>query len=224
MSTEVQRFPLAWPAGWQRTPKGARRRAAFSKVKTQHYQSSTPGVQGYTRRSNEALSVSDATARLSAELRRLGAHEGWVLSTNVTLRLDGLPYSNQREPEDRGAAVYFRLGATRAPIVLACDKWDRVADNIAAIAGHIEAMRAQDRYGVGSLDQAFAGYAALPANTAANWRHVFGLEDKAAVTWGEVEAAFTALARKAHPDAGGSHEEMARLTEAKAFARKELRA
>jgi hypothetical protein len=56
--------------------------------------------------------------------------------------------------------VYFKLhGKDR---VLACDKWDRVADNIAAIAAHIDAIRRQDRYGVGTIDQAFAGYSALP--------------------------------------------------------------
>jgi hypothetical protein len=48
-----------------------------------------------------------------------------------------------------------------------------VADNIAAIAAHIDAIRRQDRYGVGTLDQAFAGYvcrrAIINASTRNRW-------------------------------------------------------
>lgn len=216
-----QRYPLSWPAGWVRTT-GGRRRAAFSRVKSTYAGSTVPG-QGYTRKDRSALSVNDATARLAGELRRLRVLDGdWLLSSNVRTRLDGLPYSNQGEPADPGVAVYFRLGAARKPRVLACDKWDRVADNIAAIAGHIEAIRAVDRYGVGSLDQAFAGYAALPANTAADWRAVLGFPAGSRPTWADVEERFRAAARRAHPDAGGSQDEFARLTEAKTFARQEL--
>ena len=62
-------------------------------------------------------------------------------------------------PDDPGVAVYFQLHDKER--VLACDKWDTVADNIAAIAAHIDGIRRQDRYGVGTIDQAFAGYSAL---------------------------------------------------------------
>jgi hypothetical protein len=217
-----RRYPLSWPTGWKRTING-RKRAAFGRVKSSYVPSSTPGGQGYTRRDRGSLSIAEAVNRLDVELRRLGVREGdWLISSNVQTRLDGLPYANRAEPADPGVAVYFRLGQQRKPRVLACDKWDRVADNIAAIAGHIDAIRAQERYGVGTLDQAFAGYAALPENTARDWRQVFGFADGSFPTWPDVEDKFRAAARAAHPDAGGSHEQMARLTEAKAFARKEL--
>ena len=145
------RFPLSWPDGWPRTKAGQRRRAAFG--------TKEPG--DYKR----PLSVAQAIDRLSGELYRLGArHE--LLSTNLDIRLDGLPRSGQAEPEDRGAAVWFRLKDN--PRCLACDRWDRVADNIAALAHHIDAMRRMDRYGVGNLEQAFAGYVALPAK-ATDW-------------------------------------------------------
>jgi len=143
---EVQRFPLQWPVGWKRTPAGDRKPARF----------------GVRRR--------DALARLQSELRMLGA-AAEVLSTNVVLRLDGLPRSGQAAPSDPGAAVYFTLKGK--PRCLACDRWTRVADNIAAIAAHVEAIRAVDRYGVGTMDQAFAGYAQLQAGPD-DWRSVLG--------------------------------------------------
>lgn len=84
-----------------------------------------------------------------------------VISSNVALRRDGLPYSNQRRPDDPGVAVYFRLKGK--PHVLACDRWLSPEENLWAIAKHIDAMRGQERWGVGTLEQAFTGYMALPA-------------------------------------------------------------
>jgi hypothetical protein len=116
--------------------------------------------------------------------------------------------------------VYFKLkGQDR---VLACDVWTRVADNLTAIAHHIDAIRAIDRYGVGNLEQAFAGYTALPAK-GQTWRTTLGFAPDQPVTREEVDAAFRERARSAHPDAEqGSHDAMASLTEARLEARKEL--
>ena len=44
------------------------------------------------------------------------------------------------------------------------------------------------------------------------------------VLMADVNEAFVEAAKRAHPDAGGNHDEMARLSEAKAFAKKELEA
>lgn len=214
MGGERERFPLSWPAGWKRTPYGSRRPAPFHKRASTG--SSSPG--GYAYVQNVRLSVGDATSRLLSELRRLGA-SSIIISSNLRIRGDGLPYADQaKRLEDPGVAVYFKIG--KGDRVLACDRWNSVADNMAAIAGHINAIRACDRYGVGSLEQAFAGYAALPANTAADWRSVFGLEGPVSVD--AVNARFRELAGAAHPDRGGSHDAMARLTEAKGFALREL--
>ena len=81
-------------------------------------------------------------------------------------------------PDDPGVAVYFQLHDKER--VLACDKWDTVADNIAAIAAHIDGIRRQDRYGVGTIDQAFAGYSALPppggtSRPTRPWHEVLGV-------------------------------------------------
>jgi len=190
-------YPLSWPTGWKRTMPIRRTRARFTRERHQ-------------------LSVNDATERLLVETERLGA-EGLIVSTNVELRLDGFPRANRPEPADPGVAVYFLLEDKRA--VLACDRWDRVADNIAAIAAHIEAIRAQERYGVGTLEQAFRGYLALPApNGERPWREVL----PGCATLAEAEAKYRARAKECHPDMEGHHAQMTDLNLAIAAARKEL--
>jgi hypothetical protein len=202
---DISRYPLTWPASWPRTSPAARQRARFGQAESE------------SRRTTTALSVDTAVQRLQAELWRLGAVD-YVLSTNLPITAEGV-FRSLREPEDPGAAIYFRVAGTQR--VLACDRWTRVADNVAAIAAHVDAIRAVDRYGVGTLDQAFAGYAALPASRAEeDWRVVLGVTANA--TLDEVETAFRQLARDHHPDVGGSHEAMARLTTARARAREAL--
>jgi hypothetical protein len=211
---QAQRYPLSWPVGWKRTPAGARQRARFAQKKT-NYHTRADGSR-YTSSQTLELSVAVAARRLEDELARLGA-DAPILSTNLVLRLDGGPRSDQREPEDPGAAVYFRFQGQ--PRTLACDRWPRVADNIAALAAHIEAIRAVDRYGVGTLEQAFAGYAALPSSTEDWW---LVLEVTPDATLDDVETAFKRLARVHHPDVGGAPEQMVRLTAARDLARKVL--
>lgn len=209
--SEQQRYPLSWPTGWKRTTAVQRSVATFAK---HGHQSVTRDGREVVRKTSRALSVTEAVERLQGELYRLGAtHE--ILSTNIRPRLDGSPDSRLSDPPDPGAAVYFRLkGKDRC---LACDRWTRVADNIAAIAQHIDALRRIERYGVGTMDQAFAGYAALPASPR-DWWIVLQVTPDA--TSAQVDDAFRRLAKAAHPDAGGSHEQMARLNAARDEARK----
>lgn len=212
----AQRFPLNWPVGWPRTPAHQRRPARFHGTRTNY---SSDGTSSW--RQKQTLTNAEAIARLGAELRRLGVHaDDWLISSNVKVRIDGLPYSNVGAVDDPAVAVYFRLrGAAR---VLACDAWTRVADNLAAVAAHVEAIRAIERYGVGTLDQAFAGYAALPPR-GSTWRTTLGFAPDQTVTPAQVDEAFRARAREAHPDAEkGSHDAMSSLTAARLEAREEL--
>lgn len=210
---DVPRYPLEWPLGWKRTPYHHRRPAKFGK---------RVGGVGEWKRS-ERLTVGDGLSRLTGELRRLGARNV-IISSNLRVRGDGLPYAGQaKQLDDPGVAVYFSLsGKSR---VLACDKWNSAADNLAAVAGHIEAIRAVDRYGVGTIEQAFAGYKALPADTAADWRVVlFGVKD-CRVTVGDVQAAYHRLAREKHPDiTKDDGAAMAHLNRARDYAMAELEA
>lgn len=204
----VERHPLSWPATWRRTPAAKRQRARFGSVSRKFgtpHQRPDGGTMTPSWNVRSRVSVHNALKRLSDELERLGAADALV-SSNLPVRLDGMPRSGAGEPDDPGVAVYFRL--RREQRVLACDRWDRVADNIAAIAAHISAIRAVDRYGVGTLEQAFAGYAALPAPQApTSWRAVLNYGDEP-VDVERVRRFYVDAARRAHPDAGGSDEQM----------------
>lgn len=193
-------YPLHWPTGWPRTPAHQRKRASFK----------SKDERGWMKE----LNALQATERLESELSLLRARDP-LLSTNRELRLDGRPRSDKGEPADPGAAIYFSLKGKS--IVLACDKWDRVADNIAALAKHIEALRGIDRWGVGTAEQAFAGYQALPAPDP--WWVVLGVAPGA--TFAELEAAYRRAAKVAHPDAGGSRAAWDRLQLAYAQAQTE---
>lgn len=194
--SEQRAFPLHWPAGWPRTPR--------NKVTFSHFG---------RNKSGRGHSMSHATDCLLHEIKLLG---GWavVISTNVELRRDGLPRSDRRTPDDQGAAVYFTLDQKR--VSLACDKWDRVECNVYAIAKHVEALRGQARWGVGSVQQAFAGYTALPEKRGPSCWEELGLAETA--TEEQVLAAWRQRAKEAHPDAGGSVEAFQTLSDAKDIA------
>jgi hypothetical protein len=145
------------------------------------------------------------------------AQRDLVISTNLALRRDGLPYAGQPQPVDTGVAVYFRVKGE--PRVLACDRWRKIEHNAWAVAKHIEALRGMERWGVGTLEQAFTAYPAITAGTSC-W-DILGLKCDGA-TSALVETSFKIRARRCHPDAGGSHEAMAELNNARIAALEEL--
>jgi hypothetical protein len=202
----TQAYPLQWPA--QRDRPRTRLTANFN----------TKTSKGQRR-----LTVPEAVDRLQREIDLLGAAQ-YVLSTNLLLRLDGWPRSGQPEPDDPGAALYIHLDGKDH--CLPCDRYDRVADNIAAIAKHIEATRAIERYGVANLSEMFAGFVALPAPGAKrDWRDVFDLnaDERSRVSRAIIEGRYRKLAAERHPDrASGSHEAMAELNRARDEALKEI--
>jgi hypothetical protein len=140
-----------------------------------------------------------------------------VISTNVQTRLDGLPYSKAREPDDPGVAVYF--ASAGRPRCMTCDRWDRVADNMAAIAATIEAMRGVERWGCMDIERVFAGTLALPAVGARKpWWETLGFE-VAPSTFAEVSQKFMELIAKCHPDRGGNANQAAEVNAARDEAR-----
>jgi hypothetical protein len=173
--------------------------------------------EGTLKRSTP-VNMATATERLEDQLEKLGAREP-VLSTNVTLTMGGRPRGDEN-PSDPGAAVYFKFRGKAT--VLACDSYFRVADNIAALAAHIDALRRIERYGVGTIEQALAGYKALPADTAADWRAVLGFPKGSRPTLEQIDAAYKRIAREKHPDVGGTDIEMAHLNRARDYAHSEL--
>jgi hypothetical protein len=161
VSADRTAYPLAWPIGWPR---------AVSRAQAPFHRRKDTG-KGYDQKVNHTMA--GARGELQRQLDLLGA-KSVLLSTNVELNLNGEPRGDRARPVDVGVACYFQLGGRDT--VLACDKWTRVEDNVVAIAKHIDAMRGQQRWGVGSVEQAFTGYAALPAPTAKpHWTRVLGL-------------------------------------------------
>jgi hypothetical protein len=75
-----------------------------------------------------------------------------------------LPYAKYKTPDDPGVAVYFELNGRSQ--VFACDKWDRVEDNLQAIRKTIEAIRGIERWGSSEmLNRIYKGFQALPEQT-----------------------------------------------------------
>lgn len=185
----VTKYPLIWPERWKRTQRP---------ISSRFYR------RDFNARFNRNVTIADAFRQLDYEINQLGCSR-FVLSTNLLLGKRGSPVSGQPEPKDTGAAVYFTLSGK--PTVLACDKWNRVADNVNAIAKHLEALRGQERWGVGSIEQAFMGYQALPGigeSGAFKWWDVLGVSINA--TEDQVKEAYRILVRKHHPDLNGDSE------------------
>lgn len=193
----AEAFPLNWPEGWRRTAQPAKSK----------------------------FDVSFAAARdgLLEQLRLMGATYP-VLSTNIELRRDGLPYANQPEPKDKGVAIYF--GWKGKQHVLACDRWDRIKDNIRALEKTVEAMRGIDRWGASTiLERSFEAFVALPPSAGARkrtWRQVLGFPPSSNPDRQGIEIQYRARAKKCHPDAGGSTEAMSELSAARDEALKEI--
>lgn len=194
-------YPLTWPAGWRRTK--SRKDANF-------------------KRGGQRLTISDGVKRVIEQLRMFGIGD-WniIVSTNVKPRLDGMPRSDCKEPDDPGVAVYWKNEKDAQRKVMATDQYTKVADNLAAIAATLDAMRAIERHGGAVImERAFSGFMALPApNT---WRAVMGLNDDDDVDLADVKSLYRKVSRERHPDVGGSDAVMAELNWAMQEAEKEL--
>ena len=213
--SERKCYPLSWPEGWKR--EKVRKSADFGKVRND-FRDGTMRYAGKQR-----LSVADAVQRVLGELQRMGVRD-WniIISTNIPLRLDGLPRSD-KEPLDPGAAVYWKQKDNSPMRCMAIDRYNRVADNLAAIAATLEAMRAIERHGGAAiLDRAFTGFAALPERASASWREVLGIPPGQVASFDLIETRFRALAQVHHPDKGGNRAKFEEIVAAREAARQEV--
>lgn len=177
-------YPLAWPTGWPRTRR--------------------------PKRSRFDVGLDSAARLLSWEVERL--HCRYVtISTNIPLRRDGLPYAGGKPDNgDCGVAVYFERDGKQ--MAFACDRWDRVGDNMRAIEKTISAIRGIERWGASDMmERALRAFEALPAPKTP-WE-ILGINPGA--TEGEIIAAYRRQAMRAHPDRGGTDAQMAEINSAR---------
>jgi len=138
-----------------------------------------------------------------------------VISSNIPLRRDGLPYAGQAAPSDPGVAVYFVRN--KKQMVLACDKFKNVEDNLQAICKTIEALRGIERWGASEMmERSFTGFEALPPPTAAApkraWWEVLNVPRGSHPD--RIKEAYRAQAQVHHPDRGGDPARMAEVNAA----------
>lgn len=185
MSTApTEAYPLTWPPG--------RPRAKYPEV------------------SDFRVALGKSIAEIRDEVRRLGG-SSLIISSNLPTRRDGLPYANSAQPGDRGVAVYFTY--KKRPMCFACDRWNKVEDNMRAISKTIEALRGIGRWGTGNMiEQAFTGFTALPAPE--SWWQILGLKGPNAPRQ-DIEQAHRRLIMEHHPDRGGDAEKAARINRAR---------
>jgi hypothetical protein len=176
----MEKYPLQWPGGWKRTKSPERSR--FGKW-------------------NDKPSIAKATNFLLHELNLFGV-TNCIISTNLKYKIDNTPYSNQREPDDKGVAIYFKYQGQ--DMAIACDSFDKVGCNIYAIGKTIEAMRGIERWGCSELlNKAFTGFKALPESasvTKENWWDILCCYQNASEEY--IKACYRHLAKKYHPDTG----------------------
>lgn len=178
-------FPLQWPSG---TARAKSRGASRYKVKP-----------------------ATALDEMLAGLRLLGA-TGVVVSSNAPVRRDGRPYAEalSEKHSDPGVAVYFTFD--KQQVVIACDAWIGLWENVRAIGMTVEGMRAIQRSGATDLlRRAFTGFKMLEGPRP--WYEVLGVDANA--TPDEIAAAHRRKAIEMHPDRGGSHDAMSELNVAR---------
>ena len=171
-------YPLQWPSGWPRNK--SRSKGPF-----------------------KDKSVYRAAQEIHTELNRMKATQ-IVISSNLKLRKDGLPYSDQRT-DDPGVCAYFKYNGRNQCIP--CDRWAKIEDNMWAIAKSIEAMRGLERWGSKQIvDAAFTGFqqiAYVGKPIVRYFDDCFSKED--------AKNRFRRYAIEMHPDAGGDTAEFAEM-------------
>lgn len=148
----VCKSPLKWPVGTPRTK--VRKQARFGTNNSRNN-----GFVGGKR-----ITVHAALERLATELTRLGVTDmdaQVIISTNMKVGISGMILSSQGEPSDPGVVVHWEARGKQR--TMSVDIYDRVADNIAAIAAVLDHLRGVERHGGAIVqDQAFTGFDALP--------------------------------------------------------------
>lgn len=186
----IEAYPLQWPVGYPRTQ--LRKNSRFDQT--------LAAVRDY----------------LKKEVKQIGG-SGLVISTNIPVKQNGDLRADfgRFKMDDPGVAVYFTRNGV--DVVLCCDTYIKVWENIYAIGRTLEALRQINRDGVSDfLNRTFTGFKALPETTATEagiWE-TLGLQQPPASAE-IVHACYKKKAKDCHPDRpGGSVEAFQHLNEA----------
>ena len=185
-------YPLTWPEGFPRASK--REPGRFKATLTSALKNVQDSLRPFANDSGRKL-------------------ESLIISSNVTLGAE--------RPADPGVAIWFVWDGMQ--VCVAVDRYSDVAGNLQAIHHIIEARRVELRHGTLALVRAtFQGFRALPAPASKRaWRDVLEL-DGLTSSRQNVETCYRALAKKHHPDTGGTAEAMAELNRARDEALREI--
>lgn len=196
----MEKHPLHWPTGYTRTKQ--RVKSLFK------------------------VSGNKAQKGLYHELKLLKAFNV-IVSSNVHVRPDGYIYSDglDHKIQDPGVAVYFKWKEKN--IVMCCDQYLTVGENLQALNKGIESIRGMQRWGVSDfIERAFTGFTALPeggVNKIKNrtWYEILECAEDA--DFNEIKSAYLEKAKTAHPDKGGSSELFLEITRAREDGEQQLR-
>lgn len=192
MNDDATSFPLYWPDGWKRTVSYKRKDSRFS------------------------CTTGQAIEGVLAELDKVGKrNRRIVLSTNIPLRRDGIPYARTGKIDDPGAAAYWTDKKSGKPMAIACDTYREVWENIRALEHTLKALRSIERHGASELlERAYRGFAALPDVRAGDppWHEVLLVSPRAPTD--VVAGAARRLKNTTHPDNGGDAEKFRQVVRA----------
>lgn len=187
----TQAYPLSWPIGIPRTEASRRQPSQFKTALD-------PALKNVT---NSLRRFGEATGKAVSSI---------VISTNYTL--------GERNPQDPGIAVWFHWdGSDRC---IAVDRYAKLEHNLQAIHHVLEARVTEARHGgLQIVRQTFTGFIALPSPEQFGGKtpaQILGLDVPGKrYSRDDIAAAHRALAQKAHPDKGGSADDMATLNAAR---------
>lgn len=207
-------YPLNWPAN---TPRARVRHHGRYTTDTGRYRREVTMAEAQTRLFNALDKFNNQGRGRVVDLSRC------ELRTMIQVRKDGKGFikGDERRPPDVGVVVRFKI--EKNPIPLPIDCYTDIAQNIAASAAAVDALRTLWRVDAGIFLAAASGLAGLPPPMAmANWRGILGYPQDVTPTYDEARKRYKKMASAAHSDKGGNDNVMADLNRAIADAKTEL--
>ncbi len=178
-------------------------------------------------------SASVAMMKLRQELTRIHATDVVLEAgfNETQLRNDDYPRADAKPSHPR-VRLTFKKGGKLA-MSMTCGGTTNWWYNVHLIAASLERMRALDRYGCIQSDEQYRGFASLPPGVSVPVHEWASVESACrylstvggGVYMGEqpdaeiLDRLYSLAAKRAHPDAGGSNEQMAKVNRARDYIR-----